>query len=165
MPIGAWTSAAILGLATVSGAGFLGGHLSYRQAAGANHVEDLPHPFPTGWQHLARLDELTDSEFSRRVVADQPLLVFKRGENVDVIAKTCSHLSAPLNEGELSYTDRSESHGEAAAGGCVTCPWHGSVFSLITGKVVHGPATSPQPRFDVRITEVSSRQCLPAQTE
>ncbi|WP_414172210.1 DUF2231 domain-containing protein [Clavibacter tessellarius] len=50
---GKQTSGKVLGLAglgLVSAGGFLGGHLAYRQAAGANHAEDVPHRFPAGWQ-------------------------------------------------------------------------------------------------------------------
>jgi nitrite reductase/ring-hydroxylating ferredoxin subunit/uncharacterized membrane protein len=138
----------LIGFATVSGAGFIGGHLSYRLAAGANHTEDLPHRFPSGWQALSVLDELPDNELSRHVIAEQPLLVHRRGDRVDVISNVCSHLSGPLDEGELSD-------------GCVTCPWHGSVFSLATGDVVHGPATSPQPSFEVRVVDGEVQVLLP----
>ncbi|OUD86582.1 3-phenylpropionate/cinnamic acid dioxygenase ferredoxin subunit [Clavibacter michiganensis subsp. michiganensis] len=64
---------------------------------------------------------------------------------VDALSDTCSHLSAPLHEGELGTDPKT---GEA----CVTCPWHDSVFSLTTGAVIHGPATAPQPRFETRVT-------------
>ena len=133
-----------LGLTLISGAGYLGGHLSYRQAAGANHAEDVPHRFPQGWQTLAWLDELPDGELTAREVAGLPLLALRRGDGVDVLSNTCSHLSGPLNEGELVGADTDDP--------CVSCPWHASVFSLATGEVVHGPATSPQPKFETRVT-------------
>jgi nitrite reductase/ring-hydroxylating ferredoxin subunit len=133
-----------LGLAVVSAGGYLGGHLSYRQAAGANHTEDVPHLFPTGWQALAPLDEIPENELTSRDVAGQPLLVLRRGSRIDVLSSTCSHLSGPLGEGDLVDQDGGES--------CVVCPWHNSVFSMETGEVVHGPATSPQPKFTSRVT-------------
>jgi nitrite reductase/ring-hydroxylating ferredoxin subunit/uncharacterized membrane protein len=136
---------AYLGLAVVSGAGFLGGHLSSRQAAGANHAEDVPHRFPEGWQALAPLAELPDNELSRMDVAGLPLLVLRRGASVEVLSNVCSHLSGPLNEGELLNVN--------SADPCVACPWHGSVFSLKTGDVVHGPATAPQPKFQTRLAD------------
>jgi nitrite reductase/ring-hydroxylating ferredoxin subunit/uncharacterized membrane protein len=132
-----------LGLAVVSGAGFLGGHLAYRQAAGANHVEDVPHIFPPGWQVVAPLSEFANGQLETRTVAGVPLLFLRRGSTVNVIADTCSHLSGPLHEGQLTDAN--------GADPCVTCPWHGSVFSLTTGDVVHGPATAPQPRFETLI--------------
>jgi nitrite reductase/ring-hydroxylating ferredoxin subunit/uncharacterized membrane protein len=142
-----------LGFAVVSGAGFIGGHLSYRQAAGANHTEDVPHRFPQDWQVLAPLSELPDNELSRMDVAGLPLLVLRRGESVEVLSNVCSHLSGPLNEGELLNVNSAEP--------CVECPWHGSVFSLNTGYVVHGPATAPQPKFQTRVAEGVVQILLP----
>lgn len=141
------------GLALVSGAGFLGGHLSFRQAAGANHTEHVPHLFPEGWQTLGPIDELLDNELSRMDVGGQPLLVFRRGDRVDVLSNTCSHLSAPLDEGELLGAHTNDP--------CVSCPWHESVFSMTTGEVVHGPATAPQPKFRTRITDGLVEVMLP----
>jgi nitrite reductase/ring-hydroxylating ferredoxin subunit len=57
-------------------------------------------------------------------------------------------MSGPLSDGEI-------------AGGCVTCPWHGSVFRLADGGVVHGPATAPQPAFATRVREGVVEVCLP----
>ncbi|ALD13254.1 Rieske 2Fe-2S domain-containing protein [Clavibacter capsici] len=145
---GKHTSGKVLGLAglgLVSAGGFLGGHLAYRQAAGANHAEDVPHRFPVGWQELGRLDELPDGRLAKRDVAGLPVLVRRHGMTVDALSDTCSHLSAPLDEGTLGTDPKT---GEA----CVTCPWHESVFSLRTGEVIHGPATAPQPRFETRVT-------------
>ncbi|MCU1585053.1 MAG: (2Fe-2S)-binding protein [Microbacteriaceae bacterium] len=134
-----------LGLAVVSFSGFLGGHLSYRQAAGANHAEDVPHRFPRGWQSLAPLEEIPENELISRTVGGLPLLVLRRGDSVSVLSNVCSHLSGPLNRGRLVSGHRDDP--------CVECPWHGSVFSLNTGEVVHGPATAPLPRFDTRVTD------------
>ena len=135
---------ALAGLSVVSVSGFLGGHLSYRQAAGANHTEDVPHLFPTGWQRFARLDSLTEGEPTSIQVAGQALLAVRRGDTVDVLSNTCSHLSGPLAEGQLVGV---------GADACIECPWHKSQFRLSTGDVTHGPATAPQPRFDIRIIE------------
>ncbi|MFE3197916.1 Rieske (2Fe-2S) protein [Embleya sp. NPDC059237] len=60
----------------------------------------------------------------------------------------CSHLSGPPTEGQV-------------AGGCVTCPWPGSVFSLADGEVVHGPATAPQPVFETRVLGEEPQVRLP----
>jgi nitrite reductase/ring-hydroxylating ferredoxin subunit len=67
-----------------------------------------------------------------------PVLLAKKNGNIFALANTCSHLGGPLAEGDLLDD-------------CVRCPWHGSVFSLKDGSVVNGPATEPQPEFDVRI--------------
>ncbi|WP_165068086.1 Rieske 2Fe-2S domain-containing protein [Marisediminicola senii] len=142
-----------VGLALVSGAGFIGGHLSYRQAAGVNHAEEIPHRFPEGWQLLGPLYDFADNELNKAEVAGLPLLVLRRGDKVEVLSNTCSHLSAPLNEGELVSGDGGDP--------CVVCPWHASVFSMTTGEVEAGPATAPQPRFETRVVDGVIEVLLP----
>jgi nitrite reductase/ring-hydroxylating ferredoxin subunit len=144
---------ALLGFAAVGAGGFLGGHLSYRLSSGANHAESVPHRFPSGWQELGPLEELPEGALARRVVRGQSLVVHRTGDRVQVLSNLCSHLSGPLAQGELGSEPRD--------GACVTCPWHGSVFSLETGEVVHGPATSPQPRFETRVTDGTVEVLLP----
>lgn len=140
-----------LGFAAVAAGGFLGGHLSYRQAAGVNHAEDVPHRFPVGWYPLAPLYEFGEGKLERRMVADIPLLVFREGEELHVLSDVCSHLSGPLHEGKI------EQRGEA----CVVCPWHGSAFALHSGEVRGGPATAPQPRFSTRTVDGVVEVSLP----
>jgi nitrite reductase/ring-hydroxylating ferredoxin subunit len=57
------------------------------------------------------------------------------------IAARCSHAGGPLEEGEVDDDL------------CVTCPWHGSHFRLADGSVVRGPASAPQPSFEVRSSD------------
>jgi nitrite reductase/ring-hydroxylating ferredoxin subunit/uncharacterized membrane protein len=144
---------ALLGFGAVAGGGYLGGHLSYRQSSGANHTESVPHRFPSGWQPLAALAELPEGSMGKRDVSGQSLLVLRRGDRVDVLSNVCSHLSGPLNEGTLSE--------DSTYGPCVTCPWHGSTFSIEDGEVVHGPATSHLPRFETRVTGGQVEVLLP----
>lgn len=142
-----WAGLAALGLG-----GYLGGHMSYRQAAGANHAEEVPHLVRPGWHDLCALDELAVGTPTRRVLAggndDVPLLVLRGEDAVTVLGGRCSHLSAPLHEGRLS-----------ADGSCIVCPWHGSEFRLAAdsagaaGSVRHGPATAPVPAFETRVTD------------
>jgi nitrite reductase/ring-hydroxylating ferredoxin subunit/uncharacterized membrane protein len=143
---------AYLGLATVSAGGFLGGHLTYRQAAGVNHSEEIPHRFPSGWHPLAPLSELPQGELQKRDVAGIPLLVHRDGDTVDVLSDVCSHLSGPLHEGKIK---------DDGGDPCVVCPWHRSTFSLRTGEVKAGPATSRQPRFETRVSGDVVEVCLP----
>lgn len=143
---------AYLGLATVSAGGFLGGHLTYRQAAGVNHSEEIPHRFPSGWHQLAPLADLPEGGLHKRDVAGIPLLVHREGDTVNVLSDVCSHLSGPLHEGKIK-----DDGGDA----CVVCPWHRSTFSLRTGEVKAGPATSRQPVFETRTTGGLVEVCLP----
>jgi nitrite reductase/ring-hydroxylating ferredoxin subunit/uncharacterized membrane protein len=138
------------GLAAVSVGGLLGGDISYRQAGGANHAEETPHLVPTGWQDLMPLADLVDGKPAKATLGEVPLFVLRDGGQVHVLANKCSHLSGPLSDGDLS-DDRS----------CVTCPWHGSVFRVADGLVVHGPATADQPAFQTRVEAGIVQVCLP----
>jgi nitrite reductase/ring-hydroxylating ferredoxin subunit/uncharacterized membrane protein len=124
----------LAGLATAGVAGLLGGHISFRLAGGANQAEPVPHLVEPGWHDLMPAAALTDRSPVKRMLGDVPVVVIRDGQQVHVLAARCSHLSGPLSEGEL-------------AGDCLTCPWHGSVFRVSDGTVVHGPATAPQPVF------------------
>jgi nitrite reductase/ring-hydroxylating ferredoxin subunit len=35
--------------------------------------------------------------------------------------------------------------------GCITCPWHGSVFRVDDGELVQGPATVDLPVYECRV--------------
>lgn len=135
----------LLGLGSAGFGGLLGGHLSYRQAAGVNHTEEVPHLLPAEYTALCRLDELPDGELTQRTLVGVALAVLRTGNTVRVLADRCSHLSGPLSDGELSGT---LPDGSPA---CVTCPWHGSTFQLTDGAVVRGPSTYPQPVLQARV--------------
>ena len=130
------------GFALVAAGGYLGGHLGYRQAVGANHAEAAPHRIPAGWHSIGTLDSLPEEQPVQRDVEGEPLLVLRRGSRIDVLSDIGSHLGAPLHEGVFA-DDRGT--------GTITDPWHGSVYDVETGEVVRGPATTPQPRFDSRV--------------
>lgn len=134
---------ALAGFTAVSVGGYIGGHIAFHQASGANHAESVSHLVKEGWHDVAAFDELPERQSARRRLGDVPIMLYRDGENVQVIADACSHLSGPLSDGEITR--------DPAFGACVTCPWHGSTFALADGAVVHGPATSPQPHFDARV--------------
>jgi nitrite reductase/ring-hydroxylating ferredoxin subunit len=138
----------LAGLATAGVAGLLGGHISFRLAGGANQAEPVPHLVEPGWHDLMPAAALPDHSPVKRMLGDVPVVVIRDGRQVHVLAERCSHLSGPLSEGELD-------------GDCLTCPWHGSVFRVSDGTVVHGPATAPQPAFQARVTGGIIQVCLP----
>jgi nitrite reductase/ring-hydroxylating ferredoxin subunit len=125
------------GLAVAGAGGLLGGHISFRQAGGVNHAEAVPHLVEPGWHDVAAVADLPVDRPARVLLGEVPLLIVADGETFQVLADRCSHMSGPLSDGDLSD-------------GCVTCPWHGSIFRLADGSVARGPATAPQPAFDTR---------------
>ena len=138
----------LAGLAAVAAGGFLGGHLAYRQSAGANQAEPVPRLVEPGWHDLMPLDELDGRRPVKRRLGDVPVVVIRDGERVHVLADRCSHLSGPLSDGD--YHD-----------GRLSCPWHGSTFRVADGSVARGPATAPQPVFRTRVSGGIIQVCLP----
>jgi nitrite reductase/ring-hydroxylating ferredoxin subunit/uncharacterized membrane protein len=127
----------LLGATAATAGGYLGGHLVYRQGVGADR---------NAWKHGG--DDWVDVADDLALVDGKPLVV-QAGDDDVLLTKTpagvmasisnvCVHAGGPLNEGAFD------------AEGCVTCPWHGSVFRLADGHVVHGPATGHQPRYEVK---------------
>jgi nitrite reductase/ring-hydroxylating ferredoxin subunit len=138
----------LAGLAAVSASGLLGGHISFRLAGGANHAEEVPHLVEPGWQHLMLASDLPEGKPVRQMLGEVPVVAVRADGAVHVLADRCSHMSGPLSDSEL-------------ADGCLTCPWHGSVFRITDGSVARGPATAPQPAFEVREAGGTIQVCLP----
>jgi nitrite reductase/ring-hydroxylating ferredoxin subunit/uncharacterized membrane protein len=132
--------AGFAGLGSLAAAAYLGGHLAFRQALGANHTEHVPHRLPPDWAVLCRLDQIPEQGLVQRLLGDQPLAVFRVAGDIRVLSDVCPHLAGPLHEGQL-------------LDGCVVCPWHGSAFRVSDGSVHTGPATAPVPALDVRVSD------------
>ena len=125
-----------LGAAAATAGGYLGGHLVFRLGVG---------PDRNAWKHGD--GGWVDAGEDTALVADEPLVVkvgdddvlmVRRAGVICAISDVCGHAGGPLHEGTLDDA------------GCVTCPWHGSVFRLADGHVVRGPATGHQPRYEAR---------------
>jgi nitrite reductase/ring-hydroxylating ferredoxin subunit len=138
----------LAGLTALSASGLLGGHISFRLAGGANHAEEVPHLVTPGWQHLMASVGLPEGKPVRQLLGEVPVVAVRTGGAVYVLADRCSHMSGPLSDSDL-------------ADGCLTCPWHGSVFRVADGSVARGPATAPQPAFQVREANGTIEVCLP----
>lgn len=70
------------------------------------------------------------------------ILVANCGEGLYAIENRCSHDNGPLNEGELD-----------ARACTVTCPRHGSVFDLRSGRPLCLPAYEPVDTFPVCVRD------------
>jgi nitrite reductase/ring-hydroxylating ferredoxin subunit/uncharacterized membrane protein len=130
----------LAGLSAVGLGGFLGGHLSYAEGVGVNVATF--EEYPQDWTTVLKDAELADGEMRTVDVDGTAILLARWQGEVHALSNTCVHRGGPLHEGELSD-------------GCVSCPWHGSVFALVDGSVERGPATYPQPALEARVREGS----------
>lgn len=126
----------MLGAGAATVGGYLGGHLSYRN--GVNVDRNAWTHGVSKWTEVMAETDLRPGEPAVVKAGDEDVMLVRDGAGIFAIGATCSHAGGPLPEGALND-------------GCVECPWHGSVFRLSDGSVVHGPATAPQPAYDVRI--------------
>lgn len=122
--------------ALVGSAGWLGGHLAYALGVGVDTTAFQQ--LPADWVDAVAADDVPEVGLLRAEVACIPVLFARHDAAIVAYSDRCTHRGGPLDEG-------------AMADGCVTCPWHGSVFDLADGSVVSGPATRPQPRLEVQV--------------
>lgn len=139
---------ALVGYSLATFSAWLGGDLAYDLGIGVNHLAF--HQLPEDWVDVAAVDEIEEGKPKRVRAKTFPVLLLKRGDRIHAIAAICPHLGGPLDKGTIE-------------GETVTCPWHGSVFSLHDGRLIHGPATAPVPTFEVRVAggRVSVRAATP----
>lgn len=126
------------GAAVLAAAGYLGGHLSYAQGTGVDQtVFDVG---PEDWTEAGAASDLAEGKPTRVVVDDTPVLLLRHGDGLHALHDRCSHRGCSLSEGELD-------------GESIVCACHGSRFRLDDGSIERGPATAPQPAFEVRERE------------
>jgi nitrite reductase/ring-hydroxylating ferredoxin subunit/uncharacterized membrane protein len=129
---------AALGYAVMAASAYLGGDLVYEQRIGVSRVAGQSPP--PDFVPVLPASELPDRALQGVEVGGMRVLLARHGTTVRALAETCSHLGGPLAEGRLQDDS-------------VVCPWHGSRFSLETGRVLDGPATFPQPCLETRIRD------------
>ncbi len=132
---GLWWST--LGATAATIGGYLGGHLSYRR--GVNVNRQAWSDAPADWQVVTDEAELASGAPVAVTAGGVEVLVVKRDNQILAIGEVCTHAGGPLHEGKIDSRL------------CVTCPWHGSMFRVNDGAVVHGPATAPEPAYDIKV--------------
>lgn len=132
---GAGVALGAAGASVLMVGGYLGGHLSMTRGVGPNQT--VFDPGPTDWTPAADAAQLVDGKLTRVVVEDTPVLVLKDGEQIFAIHDRCSHRGCSLSDGEIDGDE-------------IVCACHGSRFDRRNGAVRGGPATAPQPAFQVR---------------
>jgi nitrite reductase/ring-hydroxylating ferredoxin subunit len=124
-----------LGATSLMAGGYLGGHMSLSQGVGPDQT--IFDPGPSDWTRAVEASALSDGEPTRVVVDDTPVLFLRDGEQLFALHDRCSHRGCSLSDGSIENEE-------------IVCACHGSRFDRRTGSVRGGPATAPQPAFEVR---------------
>jgi len=97
---------------------------------------------------VAGVDELAEGS-TLALEADGELICLAKVEGcIYAFTDNCTHISGPLNEGELE-------------GHVLTCPWHGAQFDVRTGQVLRGPARQEILTYPVKIEDNAVLISLP----
>ncbi|MGH7610842.1 MAG: Rieske 2Fe-2S domain-containing protein [Candidatus Dormibacteria bacterium] len=128
----------LLALGLAGSGGYLGGELVFRfgQQVNRNAFTEGPDK----WQEVAPDAEIEEGVFLRKQVGNNKVLLTRVQGTICAASAVCPHAGGPLDE--LPLED-----------GELRCPWHGSHFDIRTGRVTHGPATSPNVVFQTRVRE------------
>lgn len=89
-------------------------------------------------QQAARFDSLPEDRATRVCIADTPMLLIRRGDQVHAFSADCPHAGAPLEEG-------------AICNGRIVCPWHKATFAVADGSLIEPPALTGLKRYPVVI--------------
>jgi nitrite reductase/ring-hydroxylating ferredoxin subunit/uncharacterized membrane protein len=138
-----------LGAAVLSVGGYLGGYLTLSKGVGVDQTTF--DPGPSEWTPAADASLLQTGRPTRVVVQDTPVLLLRDGEQIFALHDRCSHRGCSLSAGTLEGEE-------------IVCACHGSRFDRRNGAVRGGPATAPQPAFQVRDREgsIEIRRISPA---
>ena len=88
-----------------------------------------------------KISAVKDLEYAplKGVVVDgKEILIIQTGAKIFAIGNKCTHRGCKLSGGKLDGTT-------------VRCPCHGSMFNIMTGAVVKGPAKNPEPSYTVTV--------------
>jgi nitrite reductase/ring-hydroxylating ferredoxin subunit len=94
----------------------------------------------TDFLKVARVEDIAEGG-TLPLEADGELICLAKVEGcIYAFTDNCTHISGPLNEGELE-------------GHVLTCPWHGAQFDVRTGKALRGPARQDILIYPVKVED------------
>ena len=128
----------MVGATAATAAAALGGHLVYRTGTGVD-----VNAFDTGPERL-------DRRRRRRRRCPAARVGYVRSGRGQGAGRCTTAPAAGTASAPAAATATARCRRATFEDGCVMCPWHESRFRLDDGSVVDGPATAPQPRYDVR---------------
>jgi len=136
-------------LGVTAAAGYLGGHLVFTKGVMVSRVAWAVEP--RRWTRALQDADLPDDTPTAVVAEGRQILLYRHDGILYAIDNLCSHAGGLLSRGPVDDL-------------VVTCPLHGSRFSLADGCVSRGPASQPQPVLPTRIRNgwIEVRGSLPA---
>src|SRR5580658_7837511 len=123
-------------LAVTAAAGYLGGHLVFTKGVMVSRVAWATEP--RRWTRALQEADLPDDSPTAVMAEGRQIMLYRHHGNLYAIDNLCSHAGGLLSRGPVADLT-------------VTCPLHGSRFSLADGCVSRGPASQPQPVLPTRI--------------
>ena len=129
------------GVVLIGFSGWLGATLVYRNQIAIDHRYANAAPYRqitlTDWnQPVCKASDLVEGQMLLANIQGARIAVGRCSQGVVAFADQCSHKGGPLSDGAL-------------VGCTVQCPWHGSQFDVVTGRVVAGPAGERILTYDV----------------
>jgi nitrite reductase/ring-hydroxylating ferredoxin subunit len=87
---------------------------------------------------VANIDEIPSGHAKLVEVNGNEIALFNVAGSFHAIDNSCTHVGGPLCEGEIDGQE-------------VTCPWHGAVFDVTTGRALGPPAAEPVSCYTLRV--------------
>ncbi|HEY6608549.1 MAG TPA: Rieske (2Fe-2S) protein [Candidatus Limnocylindria bacterium] len=128
----------LVGYLGLSVGSYIGGHIVFKYGYMVNYNAFSKGRRAKEFTVVVPVADVPEDRPFKAMFGATAVMLVRRGEVVHALKDSCSHAGGPLSEGELS-------------GDRITCPWHGSVFRISDGAVVHGPAGSRQVSYAARI--------------
>jgi nitrite reductase/ring-hydroxylating ferredoxin subunit/uncharacterized membrane protein len=113
----------------------IGGLLVYRYGTTVNRQAWAGGP--TDFVSICPSNALLEGQLRTAKVSGIEVLLTRVNGQTFAIGNTCTHWGCSLAAGHLE-------------GRAIQCHCHGSTFDLASGSVLRGPATSPEPTFEIR---------------
>lgn len=133
---GLGSNLAHLGYLLISAGAYLGAEEVFDIGYGVNHAA-FEHG-PSDFVPVMPVDDLPENKPMRGTAEEVPVVLVKQGQSIFCLDDVCVHAGCSLAGGSLE-------------GQSIICPCHGSQFRLSDGSVINGPATMPEPTYDVRV--------------
>jgi nitrite reductase/ring-hydroxylating ferredoxin subunit len=89
---------------------------------------------------IGQASDIDEGEMKQVKVAGTKVAIANVAGTFYAFGDTCTHMGCSLSEGDLEERT-------------VTCPCHGSMFDVTSGKVLRGPAQKPEPSYRVEVRD------------